>query len=152
MDKKQKPKRRDSKASSRSKVFGASSLQIGGDDGVGVVSNSLIGSIVEKGISDNPPPPTAPPKLSVLPFPVARHRSHGPVISPFSSLLPTLCIHSVSLRRKKPMITDFKYNVKIVLHWMIADFKLRGKQINGLLYRIVENKWVLGIALFKILF
>ncbi|XP_050260875.1 transcriptional elongation regulator MINIYO isoform X2 [Quercus robur] len=86
MDKKQKPKRRDSKTSSRSKVFGASSLQIGGDDDGGVVSNSLIGSIVEKGISDNPPPPTAPPKLSVLPFPVARHRSHGPHWGPIGSV------------------------------------------------------------------
>nr|XP_023888217.1 transcriptional elongation regulator MINIYO [Quercus suber] len=85
MDKKQKPKRKDSKTSSRSKVFGASSLQIG-DDNDGVVSNSLIGSIVEKGISDNPPPPTAPPKLSVLPFPVARHRSHGPHWGPIGSV------------------------------------------------------------------
>ncbi|KAF3965968.1 hypothetical protein CMV_009890 [Castanea mollissima] len=81
MDKNQKPKRKDSKTSSRSKVFGASSLQIGGD-----VSKSLIGSIVEKGISDNPPPLTAPPKLSVLPFPVARHRSHGPHWGPIGSV------------------------------------------------------------------
>ena len=40
----------------------------------------------------------------------------------------------------------------MVLPWMITDFKWRGKQINALLYRIVENKCVLGIALFKILF
>ena len=36
----------------------------------------------------------------------------------------------------------------MVLHWMIADFILRRKQINALLYRIVENKCVLGMALF----
>ena len=61
-----------------------------------VSSNSLIDSIFEKGISDNPPPP----KLSILPYPVARHYSHGSIISPFSSLLPTLCIHSVSRHLK----------------------------------------------------
>uniref|UniRef100_M4E9Z2 EamA domain-containing protein n=1 Tax=Brassica campestris TaxID=3711 RepID=M4E9Z2_BRACM len=37
--------------------------------------SSLVGSIVEKGFPENKPPP---PKPSRLPFPVARHRSHGP--------------------------------------------------------------------------
>ena len=39
-----------------------------------------------------------------------------------------------------------------VLPWMITDFEWCRKQIKALLYRIVENKCVLGIALFKILF
>ncbi|KAK4437590.1 Transcriptional elongation regulator MINIYO [Sesamum alatum] len=42
----------------------------------------LVGGIVEKGFTDNkqarPLGPTAAPRPSVLPFPVARHRSHGP--------------------------------------------------------------------------
>ena len=38
--------------------------------------SSLVGSIVEKGFPENKP---LPPKPSRLPFPVARHRSHGPV-------------------------------------------------------------------------
>ena len=38
--------------------------------------SSLVGSIVEKGFPENKP---MPPKPSRLPFPVARHRSHGPV-------------------------------------------------------------------------
>ncbi|KAF3577503.1 hypothetical protein DY000_02033665 [Brassica cretica] len=37
--------------------------------------SSLVGSIVEKGFPENKP---LPPKPSRLPFPVARHRSHGP--------------------------------------------------------------------------
>ena len=61
-----------------------------------VFSNNLIGSIFEKGISDNPPPP----KLSVLPYLVTRHYSHDLIISPFSSLLLTLCIHSMSCHLK----------------------------------------------------
>ncbi|KAI6677528.1 hypothetical protein NL676_038324 [Syzygium grande] len=45
-------------------------------------ASMLIGSIVEKGVSDIPETktlaPTPPPRATVLPFPVARHRSHGP--------------------------------------------------------------------------
>ncbi|KAG2307713.1 hypothetical protein Bca52824_027461 [Brassica carinata] len=37
--------------------------------------SSLVGSIVEKGFPENKP---LPPKPTRLPFPVARHRSHGP--------------------------------------------------------------------------
>ncbi|KAF8096444.1 hypothetical protein N665_0308s0018 [Sinapis alba] len=37
--------------------------------------SNLVGSIVEKGFPENKP---LPPKHTVLPFPVARHRSHGP--------------------------------------------------------------------------
>jgi hypothetical protein len=69
----------DSKSSSsRPKIFGAGALQLSDDD-----ASRLIGGIVEKGISDNEPQskPIAPPKPSVLPFPAARHRSHGPVKS-----------------------------------------------------------------------
>ncbi|CAI0407900.1 unnamed protein product [Linum tenue] len=45
-------------------------------------ASSFIGSIVEKGISENelikPLRPIPPPSPTVLPFPVARHRAHGP--------------------------------------------------------------------------
>uniref|UniRef100_A0A1J3GAH0 RNA polymerase II-associated protein 1 n=1 Tax=Noccaea caerulescens TaxID=107243 RepID=A0A1J3GAH0_NOCCA len=44
---------------------------------------SLVGSIVEKAISDNQPP--LPPRPTLLSFPVARHRSHGSHRSPFGS-------------------------------------------------------------------
>ncbi|KAL3037296.1 hypothetical protein AAZX31_01G058600 [Glycine max] len=65
----------------KKKVVNTSSLQINQND-----SFHLVGSIVEKGISDshNNNPTTTPfhffPKPTVLPFPVARHRSHGPVL------------------------------------------------------------------------
>lgn len=58
-------------------ILGANLLQVGGDD-----ASSLVGGIVEKGFSDTPQPrpcPTSAPRPTVLPFPVARHRSHGPV-------------------------------------------------------------------------
>lgn len=46
----------------------------------------LIGSIIEKGIPGEDPSrpfvPTSAPKPTVLPFPVARHRSHGPHWAP----------------------------------------------------------------------
>ncbi|KAK3193063.1 hypothetical protein Dsin_024373 [Dipteronia sinensis] len=62
---------------SMTKIFGANKIELGLDDAF-----RLIGSVVEKGISDkqksNSFSPTPPPKLTVLPFPVARHRSHGP--------------------------------------------------------------------------
>ncbi|KAJ9189497.1 hypothetical protein P3X46_000782 [Hevea brasiliensis] len=65
-------------------IFGANMLQINGDDASG-----LIGSIIEKGISENLQSkllaPTPPPKVTVLPFPVARHRSHGPHWGPMRS-------------------------------------------------------------------
>ncbi|KAK7309901.1 hypothetical protein RJT34_07006 [Clitoria ternatea] len=65
------------------KVFNTSALQI--NEGV---TSSLVGSIVEKGISDSQNK-TTPfhffPKPTVLPFPVARHRSHGPHWGPLSS-------------------------------------------------------------------
>ncbi|KAK7407444.1 hypothetical protein VNO78_09377 [Psophocarpus tetragonolobus] len=64
-------------------VLNTSSLQINEKD-----ASYLVGSIVEKGISDshnNPTPSLSFPKPSVLPFPVARHRSHGPHWSPLSS-------------------------------------------------------------------
>ncbi|KAL3539119.1 hypothetical protein ACH5RR_002485 [Cinchona calisaya] len=49
-------------------IFGASPLQIHGED-----ASRLVGGIVEKGFST----PSSAPRPSVLPFPVARHRSHG---------------------------------------------------------------------------
>ncbi|KAB1207630.1 hypothetical protein CJ030_MR7G014915 [Morella rubra] len=75
-------KKRSSKGSDtnspliKPKIFGGGgALQIS-EDG----ASRIIGGIVEKGISDEPHRhPTAPPKPSLLPFPVARHRSHGPV-------------------------------------------------------------------------
>ncbi|THG19869.1 hypothetical protein TEA_014514 [Camellia sinensis var. sinensis] len=69
---------------SRQKIFGASSLQMSEDD-----ASHLVGSIVEKGISEKPQnrpiPPTSAPRPTVLPFPVARHRSHGPHWAPMGS-------------------------------------------------------------------
>lgn len=68
------------------KIFGTQ--QISEDDAL-----SLVGGIVEKGFSDNSQfrstGPSYAPRPTVLPFPVARHRSHGPVIPffiPFSFL------------------------------------------------------------------
>ncbi|XP_010446353.1 PREDICTED: transcriptional elongation regulator MINIYO isoform X3 [Camelina sativa] len=47
------------------------------------VLSSLVGSIVEKGISETTPPnKPLPPRPSLLSFPVARHRSHGPHWAP----------------------------------------------------------------------
>ncbi|XWS62608.1 hypothetical protein CRYUN_Cryun06bG0025700 [Craigia yunnanensis] len=60
------------------KVFGSTSIN--GDD-----ASSLVGSIIEKGIISsniNSSKPIQPPQPSVLPFPVARHRSHGPHWTP----------------------------------------------------------------------
>ncbi|KAK7307038.1 hypothetical protein VNO77_39743 [Canavalia gladiata] len=65
------------------KVLNTSSLQINKDD-----ASRLVGSIVEKGISDsqtNFTPFHSFPKPTLLPFPVARHRSHGPHWRPPSS-------------------------------------------------------------------
>lgn len=61
---------------SERKMIGAKEMQIN-DDGAA----RLVGSIVEKGISSNPHAPSSAPQPTVLPFPVARHRSHGPVSS-----------------------------------------------------------------------
>ncbi|KAL6514176.1 hypothetical protein OROHE_019163 [Orobanche hederae] len=59
------------------KILGATPLQVGEDD-----ASRLVGGIVEKGFSTIPPTgpvgPSAAPRPTVLPFPVARHRSHGP--------------------------------------------------------------------------
>ncbi|ESW25480.1 hypothetical protein PHAVU_003G039700 [Phaseolus vulgaris] len=66
------------------KILNTSSLQINEKD-----ASQLVGSIVEKGISDSHNNPTTPfisfPKPTVLPFPVARHRSHGPHWRPLRS-------------------------------------------------------------------
>lgn len=77
------------KAQPLRKIIGNSKLQIDEDD-----ASRLIGSIVEKGMSDGPSSkpfaPTSAPKPTVLPFPVARHRSHGPVSFP-SLPVPRFC-------------------------------------------------------------
>jgi len=68
---------------SQRKGFGTNSLQISEYD-----ASALVGGIVEKGFSEGPkqiplaPPPA--PRPTVLPFPVARHRSHGPHWAPKS--------------------------------------------------------------------
>ena len=79
MEKKTQSSRRSQpKSSARAKVFGTNALQLSEHD-----ASRLVGGIVEKGISDaeqsKPFASVAPPRPSVLPFPVARHRSHGPV-------------------------------------------------------------------------
>ncbi|XP_057500992.1 transcriptional elongation regulator MINIYO-like [Actinidia eriantha] len=62
---------------SQRKPSGAKSLQVSEDE-----ASRLVGGIVEKGISDAPLPPSSAPRFTVLPFPVARHRSHGPHWAP----------------------------------------------------------------------
>lgn len=64
----------NSSSSQKKKSFG---LQIGEKD----VASSIIGGIVEKGFST----PVSQPQVTVLPFPVARHRSHGPHWAPRTS-------------------------------------------------------------------
>ncbi|KAM1483174.1 hypothetical protein TB2_034606 [Malus domestica] len=65
-------------------IFGTKALQTSDGDG----ASSLIGGIVEKGISDMPlSGPAPPPRPTVLPFPVARHRSAGPHWGPVNSKL-----------------------------------------------------------------
>ncbi|XP_029126691.1 transcriptional elongation regulator MINIYO isoform X2 [Cajanus cajan] len=62
------------------KVLSTSSLQINEND-----ASHLVGSIVEKGISHSLNSNLSFPKPTVLPFPVARHRSHGPHWRPLNS-------------------------------------------------------------------
>ncbi|CAO2813706.1 unnamed protein product [Amaranthus hypochondriacus] len=64
----------------KERVFGANTVHLSEDD-----ANNIIGGIVEKGISDSDhftTPPSSTPLPSLLPFPVARHRSHGPHWTP----------------------------------------------------------------------
>lgn len=64
-----------SKSGKRRTKFGAEAVKKSSKDAAG--ASCLVGSIVEKGISGKKP--LAPvPKPTVIPFPVARHRSHGP--------------------------------------------------------------------------
>ncbi|KAK4401349.1 Transcriptional elongation regulator MINIYO [Sesamum angolense] len=67
----------DGNKNPKPKILGATPLQISEDDAA-----RLVGGIVEKGFSDNkqarPLGTTTAPRPTVLPFPVARHRSHGP--------------------------------------------------------------------------
>ncbi|GAB2267806.1 hypothetical protein Dimus_002781 [Dionaea muscipula] len=62
----------------RERVFGGNTVKLSEDD-----ASKLIGSIVEKGIYENKPvAPSSAPRPTVLPFPIARHRSHGPHWAP----------------------------------------------------------------------
>ena len=74
----------------KSKMLGATSIQIGEDD-----VSRLVGGIVEKGFSEvrqtRPLPPPTGPRPTVLPFPLARHRSHGPVFVLLYLLLSVTC-------------------------------------------------------------
>ncbi|KAJ6386130.1 hypothetical protein OIU77_029154 [Salix suchowensis] len=68
-------------STSTQQIFGANKLEIGEND-----ASRLVGSIIEKGVSEIPQnKPTPPPQVTVLPFPVARHRSHGPHWGPTSN-------------------------------------------------------------------
>lgn len=60
----------------KERVFGANAVNLSE-----IEANNLIGGILEKGIIDNnfSTPPSSSPLPSLLPFPVARHRSHGPL-------------------------------------------------------------------------
>lgn len=80
----------EAKRFTRQKIFGSNSLQIGEDDASG-----LVGRVVEKGISEKPLSSSTSislPKPTVLPFPVARHRSHGPV-SAYCVFFNSVCRH-----------------------------------------------------------
>ncbi|XP_030483763.2 transcriptional elongation regulator MINIYO isoform X2 [Cannabis sativa] len=82
MEKKQSTQRNPKISSKTTKTFetGTSGLKVSEDDAA-----HLIGRIVEKGISDEPRSKPFPPlNPTVLPFPVARHRSHGPHWAPVS--------------------------------------------------------------------
>ncbi|CAM8899083.1 unnamed protein product [Rhodiola kirilowii] len=70
-----------SSLSGQNNAFGKAKFQFGEED-----ASWLIGGIVEKGVVENPftKPPSAPVP-TVLPFPVARHRSHGPHWAPVQS-------------------------------------------------------------------
>ncbi|KAL1554478.1 transcriptional elongation regulator MINIYO-like [Salvia divinorum] len=63
------------------KLLGATSIQIGEDD-----VSRLVGGIVEKGFSETrqtrPVAQPTGPRPTLLPFPLARHRSHGPHWAP----------------------------------------------------------------------
>ncbi|XP_059653903.1 transcriptional elongation regulator MINIYO [Cornus florida] len=73
--------KKDSSKPPRQRILGSKSLQISEDE-----ASCLVGSIVEKGISENPQKtPLQPPRATVLPFPVARHRSDGPHWAPTDS-------------------------------------------------------------------
>ncbi|KAK2974314.1 hypothetical protein RJ640_026875, partial [Escallonia rubra] len=70
------------KKPSRQNFTGNSSLKLGDD----ADASFLVGGIVEKGFSQEPSlrpvGPSSAPGPTVLPFPVARHRSHGPYWAP----------------------------------------------------------------------
>ncbi|CAI9104804.1 OLC1v1003567C1 [Oldenlandia corymbosa var. corymbosa] len=65
----------EERRSKKKPIFRTSPLQINGQD-----ASRLVGGIVEKGFSSHAAPP--PPRPTVLPFPAARHRSHGPHWNP----------------------------------------------------------------------
>jgi len=89
MEKLQKQSSKDNGSEQKAtaaKILRNKALEIDGGDNAW-----LIGGIVEKGITSSEfssKKPIAPPNPTVLPFPVARHRSHGPVIHS----LFTLCL------------------------------------------------------------
>ncbi|KAK3015160.1 hypothetical protein RJ639_005306 [Escallonia herrerae] len=70
------------KKPSRQNFTGNGSLKLGDD----ADASFLVGGIVEKGFSQEsglrPVGPSSSPRPTVLPFPVARHRSHGPYWAP----------------------------------------------------------------------
>ncbi|KVH88004.1 transcriptional elongation regulator MINIYO isoform X1 [Cynara cardunculus var. scolymus] len=68
----------ENSSSGAKKSFG---LQLSEND----VSSSVLGGIVEKGFNKQ----VSQPQVTVLPFPVARHRSHGPHWAPRTSSLRT---------------------------------------------------------------
>lgn len=83
MDKRQKQSNKDKGSEQKStaaKILRNKALEIDGGD-----NSWLIGGIVENGIASpefSSKKPTPPPNPTVLPFPVARHRSHGPHWNP----------------------------------------------------------------------
>lgn len=65
------------RSSSDQRTFAKPKFQFGEED-----SSWLIGGVVEKGVVEKPMEMTKAPSApvpTVLPFPVARHRAHGPV-------------------------------------------------------------------------
>jgi len=73
------------------KILNTSSIQIKQQQQQ-QIAFQLVGTIVEKGIDDNGTQKKTTtdysfPKPTVVPFPVARHRSHGPVSNPITLFL-----------------------------------------------------------------
>jgi len=81
--------KQNGEAKKKVKILNTSSIQINQQQ---QIAFQLVGSIVEKGIDEdgsqkNTTRDYSFPKPTFVPFPVARHRSHGPVSNPITLFL-----------------------------------------------------------------